>query len=217
MSTINPICVYIRQNHIPPSKSPQTTAYQKHFKLDEDDILRSAEELGIDFSESDEDEESDADSRSGSGGVGSHGRGQRPSRSSSSDKGDPFVAMESVVFDIRIKRVVDNETLERLNATSDLVHQYGTGASIRARTTSGYLYSSDCNFPENHQSRSLSYRTDSADYSSLTEINSALQGEDVQCLRFLFDMLCCFCRFREGCGERAGIYPHTLFRTRAIQ
>lgn len=179
MSTINPICVYIRQNHTPPTsaKSPQSAAYQKHFKLDEDDILRSAEELGIDFSESESDESSgsDGDERGSPRVVQRQGR---TISSSGGDKGDPFVAMESVVFDIRIKRVVDAETLERLTASSDVVHQYGTGASVRVRTTSGYIYSSDMHFPAIHQARSLSsYRTDSNDYSSLSEINSALQGK----------------------------------------
>lgn len=72
---------------------------------------------------------------------------------------DPFVKAHDIVFDIRVKRIVDASHLKQT------MHQ-------------------PCQFRDVSQAEleHPSFRVDSRDYSSLTEINSIFEGKSVFCI-----------------------------------
>ncbi len=185
MSLTSSVCVLVRQHLQEPQPSTAHTAGRRSHSRDRSRrthgngrrALRSVRESS---DEEEEEEEirfhssaidfSDSDTESGGD--------EEPAAASA----DPFVSMENTVYDIRIKRIDDTaDGAEQQPRFAD------TSARLAARRRDDSAdYSSDNHFAELGQQlagaqRSGGFRTDSHDYSLLSEISTVFDGAIVNC------------------------------------
>jgi hypothetical protein len=155
LSTIDPVRVLVRQHQILPRNVRKPRASSRD---SEEDALfsRGDDSRVIDFSDSDNDE---------------------------CDTVDPFVSLESgIVYDIRIRRMAPLATglIHSHHAQHAPHHHQFRGAQVSKDGTDHY--SMDSHFPEllnsHHRAatKATSFRTDSHDYSSLSEISTVFDG-----------------------------------------